>query len=168
MRCELATTLLHNPKMLFLDEPTIGLDIVIKYEIRDLIKKINQSQRTTILLASHDTNDIESISQRALIINSGRIVTDAPLKALIENHISRRELSIMFDNQKKEYVPIDGVDIIDRSDHEMRLSFEISQTSIEEILVSLTNAFTITDLGVNMPSIDSVIRDMFSKMSLEG
>lgn len=74
----------------------------------------------------------------------------------------------MFDNQKKEYVPIDGVDIIDRSDHEMRLSFEISQTSIEEILVSLTNAFTITDLGVNMPSIDSVIRDMFSKMSLEG
>jgi ABC-2 type transport system ATP-binding protein len=76
MRCEIAATLLHRPKIVFLDEPTIGLDVVVKHKIRDLIKEMNQEEGTTLFITSHDAGDIEQLCKRAIVINHGKIILD--------------------------------------------------------------------------------------------
>ena len=82
MRCEIAASFLHNPKILFLDEPTIGLDAVSKIAVRDFIKKMNQEKKTTVILTTHDMQDIEAITERILLIGRGQILLDGSLSEL--------------------------------------------------------------------------------------
>ena len=82
MRCDLAASLLHNPPVLFLDEPTIGLDVVAKERIREFLKEVNRTEGTTVLLTTHDLSDIEELSQRIIIIDKGRILFDGDLEQM--------------------------------------------------------------------------------------
>ena len=82
MRCDLAASLLHNPPLLFLDEPTIGLDVVAKGRVREFLKEINRVYKTTVLLTTHDLSDIEELSQRVMIIDHGKLLFDGPLAEL--------------------------------------------------------------------------------------
>lgn len=86
MKCELVAALIHKPKVLFLDEPSIGLDVVAQKNIRDFIKKYNKESKTTIILTSHYMHDIEELCERVIIINFGKIIYDGPLQELIKNH----------------------------------------------------------------------------------
>ena len=93
MRAEIATSLIHNPKIIFLDEPTIGLDVVSKKSLRDLLLKINKEQKVTIFLTSHDTEDIQSICERCVIINHGKIIIDTTTKELTTSYIKKKTSS---------------------------------------------------------------------------
>ncbi|MCQ6562565.1 ABC transporter ATP-binding protein [Paenibacillus mendelii] len=96
MRCELVASLLHNPSILFLDEPTIGLDIMVKTEIRDFLKKINREQGTTILLTTHDLQDIEALCSRVIMLDDGRIIYDGGLDELKSRWSKGREVHFQF------------------------------------------------------------------------
>ena len=98
MRCEIVASLLHNPKILFLDEPTIGLDLFAKARIRSIIKKLNEERGTTIFLTSHDTGDVEALCNRIIIINNGTLVMDSGINELKENYLTTKKMSISYDN----------------------------------------------------------------------
>ena len=94
MRCEIAASLLHGPKLLFLDEPTIGLDITAKAAIRDFIREQSRAAGLTVLLTSHDTRDIELVCERVIVINEGRIVVDQPVVELRRRFLGRKVVTI--------------------------------------------------------------------------
>ena len=94
MRAEIATSLIHSPRIIFLDEPTIGLDVVSKKSLRDLLLRINREEKVTIFLTSHDTEDIQSICDRCIIINHGEIIIDTSTKQLINNYVKIRNIII--------------------------------------------------------------------------
>ena len=111
MKCEMVASLLHNPKMLFFDEPTIGLDPIAKEILRKLIKKINKELGTTILFTSHDVGDIEEVCKRVIIINDGKIVLDDSMKNLKYHHLNKKIVEVNLKNdvkiQEKEGIPPD-------------------------------------------------------------
>ena len=91
MRCEIAASLLHSPRILFLDEPTIGLDAVSKLAVRQFIQKLNAEKKTTVILTTHDMQDIEALTERILLIGKGRILLDGSLEQLRERYVSQAE-----------------------------------------------------------------------------
>lgn len=94
MRCELAASLLHDPKILFLDEPTIGLDAASKVAVREFIRRINAERKTTVILTTHDMQDIEAIAERILLIGRGRILLDGSLGELQKRHSRVKRIAV--------------------------------------------------------------------------
>ena len=99
MRCELAAALIHNPPLLFLDEPTIGLDVLVKLKIRDFLKEINEKYNTTILLTTHDLGDIEALCDRVVMLDNGEIIYDGELQSLKDNWAEDKEVHFQFTKQ---------------------------------------------------------------------
>ena len=99
MRCELAAALIHNPPLLFLDEPTIGLDVLVKLKIRDFLKEINEKYNTTILLTTHDLGDIEALCDRVVMLDNGEIIYDGELQSLKDNWAEDKEVHFQFMKQ---------------------------------------------------------------------
>ena len=99
MRCELAAALIHNPPLLFLDEPTIGLDVLVKLKIRDFLKEINKKYNTTILLTTHDLGDIEALCDRVVMLDNGEIIYDGELQSLKDNWAEDKEVHFQFVKQ---------------------------------------------------------------------
>src|SRR4051812_40526933 len=96
MRCELAAALIHNPPLLFLDEPTIGLDVLVKLKIRDFLKEINEKYNTTILLTTHDLSDIEALCERVIMLDEGQIIYDGELQSLKDNWAEEKQIHFQF------------------------------------------------------------------------
>ncbi|HSJ52361.1 MAG TPA: ATP-binding cassette domain-containing protein, partial [Anaerolineae bacterium] len=94
MRCEIAASLLHRPQILFLDEPTIGLDVVVKQRIRDLILELNQQERVTVFLTSHDAGDVEALCKRAMVINHGQVIFDGRVSTLKRDYLHVKTISL--------------------------------------------------------------------------
>ena len=99
MRCELAAALIHNPPLFFLDEPTIGLDVLVKLKIRDFLKEINEKYNTTILLTTHDLGDIEALCDRVVMLDNGEIIYDGELQSLKDNWAEDKEVHFQFMKQ---------------------------------------------------------------------
>src|SRR5262249_52865164 len=114
MRCEIAASLLHEPEILFLDEPTIGLDPVAKSSIRDLIRKVNREQDVTVFLTSHDSGDIEHLCKRVIIINQGKLVLDGSVAALRRDYLSTKEIDLKLGVQIEDSAGLSGpgVDVV--------------------------------------------------------
>lgn len=133
MRCELAASLLHNPPILFLDEPTIGLDTVSKLAVRDFIKTINREFKTTVILTTHDMDDIEALCDRVIVIGKGTILFDGDMQQLKRLVTEERHLLIEFDPQKVQAQKL----IEDISSHYELEKVELHSIAIEEIIVKL-------------------------------
>ena len=133
MRCELAASLLHNPPILFLDEPTIGLDAVSKLAVRDFIKTINRDFKTTVILTTHDMDDIEALCDRVIVIGKGTILFDGDMQQLKRLVTEERHLLIEFDPQKVQAQKL----IEDISSHYELEKVELHSIAIEEIIVKL-------------------------------
>ncbi len=118
MRCEVVASLLHSPEVIFLDEPTIGLDMVAKEKLREVINKINKEENTTILLTSHDIWDIEKICDRVIIINYGRILYDGSLEKLKKKHVETHKKVVEAD--------IEAIILNSINFHQIKLSFSLS------------------------------------------
>ncbi|MYA23104.1 MAG: ATP-binding cassette domain-containing protein [Gemmatimonadetes bacterium] len=164
MRGELAGAMLHEPDILFLDEPTIGMDIEVKAAIRAFIRDINQRRRTTVLLTTHDLDDVEELCERLIIINQGRIIEDGPLAALIDSITPHRYLIVECDPGAGE--PLAGfahAEILERRDSFVRIRFARSQVSASPLISELSARYPVRDVSVQEPDIEDVIRTVYGR-----
>ncbi|MFC1613571.1 ATP-binding cassette domain-containing protein [Patescibacteria group bacterium] len=162
MKCELIAALLHKPKILFLDEPTIGLDVVSQQNIRDFLKKYNEENRTTIILTSHYMEDIESLCKRVIIIDTGKIMYDGNLDELIRSHIPYKNLTITFNNHgvlKKDVQEFGKIVQYNR----YRVKFEVERGKAKDVAVKILTSKTlpVDDILIDEVSVDDVIRKVF-------
>ena len=159
MKCEMVASLLHNPKMLFFDEPTIGLDPIAKETLRNLIKKMNRELGITILFTSHDVGDIEEVCKRVIIINDGKIVLDDSMRNLKYHHLNKKIVEV---NLKKD-IKIeekDGIKILKAKNTMYKIEVDMNKTSMEE-LMSMFSADDLQDISISTTPLEDIIKDIY-------
>ena len=159
MRCEMVASLLHKPKMLFFDEPTIGLDPIAKETLRRLIKKINKELGTTIFLTSHDVGDIEEVCKRVIIINDGKIVLDDSMRNLKYHHLNKKIVEV---NLKKniKIEEKDGIKIIKAKDTLYKIEVDMTKTTMDELL-SMFKADDLQDITISSEPLEEIIKNIY-------
>jgi len=166
MRCDVAAALLHNPPLLFLDEPTIGLDIVAKDHIRAFLRQVNRDCGTTILLTTHDLSDIEQLCQRLMIIDHGRLLFDGALADLTRR--LWREITVTFDfkdrDQAQRFERLEVADTRRETLGELtyRLAFDRDQRSSAEVIRQVINAVEVLDIAIEEQSIEEVVKQIYT------
>ena len=160
MRVELAVAMLHDPQILFLDEPTVGLDVVAKGELRDMIQALNRDRGVTILLVTHDVIDIEKLSSRAVIMDTGRLVWEGTMRELKDVHGRRRIVTVEF-AEPVAALSAAGVELIENQGARQRYAVEMANTSVDRVVAELSRRSQVIDLTVAEPEIEQVIRDMY-------
>lgn len=162
MRAEVANALIHRPDIIFLDEPTIGLDIVAKRSLRDVMRTVNLEQGTTIFLTSHDVGDIEEVCARTMIINHGEIVIDAPTDSLKKDYLHTKKVSVVPIGVMPEHCKVDGVEaqLIDG-----RLVFDLDTTKrvLNHFMQQLLAALDIADITIEDAPLEDIIHELYLK-----
>lgn len=160
MKCEFIMAMLHNPKIVFLDEPTIGLDIIAKDRIRDFIGEMN-SQGTTFILTTHDLGDIEHLAKRVVVINHGSIVFDNSIEAL-KSYMGARKLVTLTTHAPLPNLDLPGVTVKTRqSDYHAELELDISLTGLNSFIEYVNKSSSVKDMSVQDPPIDEVIKNLY-------
>ncbi|MCE5316796.1 MAG: ATP-binding cassette domain-containing protein [Parachlamydia sp.] len=165
MRCDIAASLLHSPKILFLDEPTIGLDAVSKFAVRDFIRKLNQEQKVTIFLTTHDMDDIESLCRRIIILNEGRIFLNGPLELLRSQIAPERRLILDLVDERTQPDDPDA-QVIKRENQRVWLRYNPYTTATPQLISRLTAKYPIRDLYVENPPIEEIIANFYRNANL--
>ncbi len=165
MRADLCAALLHDPKLVFLDEPTIGLDVIAKQRMRDFIQFINQEYDTTILLTTHDISDIARLCERVIIIDLGKILFDGKLSDLLNTYGGRRLLKVEF-AEAYNSPTLEDADIIFREGLNVHYSFQRQQVSASNLIHRLSEKFRIRDLAVDDQPIEDTIREIYENQLL--
>ncbi len=166
MRADICAALMHDPAMVFLDEPTIGLDVVAKERIRQFILHINREKGTTIILTTHDLSDIEKLCERVLIIDKGRLLYDGYLDKLKERFGGNRQLIVEFSEEYAD-VSIEGAVITNRQDLLVTYEFERQTITASELIGKISARYRLRDLEVREPDIESTIRRIYEERLLE-
>lgn len=163
MRCELAASLLHRPRVLFLDEPTIGMDLVAKQRFRELVVRLNVEQGTTVFLTSHDVFDIEQVAQRVIVINGGRIIYDDRVSTMRRSVLSTKLLEVRFEEPPPDGAlsRLDGVEVIKSSGAGYKLVVDTERRSIRDVLDTLLDGFRVADISVLDPPLEDVITRIY-------
>ncbi len=162
MRCDLAASLLHAPPILFLDEPTIALDAVSKLAVRDFVRRINRERGVTVILTTHDMDDIAALCSRVMVIGNGRIVSDGSLAALRQRVCRERRLIIDLAGDGKELRDPD-VTLISREQGRVVLAFDPQRISATALIARITAAYPIRDLFVEEPPIEEIIAQLYAQ-----
>lgn len=166
MRCDLAAALLHNPPLLFLDEPTIGLDVVAKDHIREFLKQVNRLSRTTVLLTTHDLSDIEELCSRILIIDKGKILFDGQLAQMKARHARYHQIKFFLKDRSQvarlEEVANDGISCnrLDELTYVMR--FDRAKHSTAEVIRGLVNHLEVKDIFVEEEPIEEIVKRIYT------
>ena len=160
MRCDLVAALLHGPSLLFLDEPTIGLDAVSKLAVRDFIKRLNREQGTTVILTTHDMDDIEALCHRILVIGEGRILSDGTLDALRAQVSTERRLLVDLEEENADIADPDAT-VVQRDGHRVHLSFSPERVSAAALISRITARHAVRDLFVENPPIEEIIARLY-------
>jgi len=162
MKCEIIASLIHKPKLLLLDEPTIGLDVVAQKSIRDFIKRYNEEKKTTIILTSHYMQDIRELCKRVIIINLGQIMYDGSLEKLIDKYAPHKVLRLTFGREVmpealKQYGDIDSYESHSASIKVLRNEAKSTAAKL------LTSTLDISDIMIDEENIDDIIRQIFKR-----
>jgi ABC-2 type transport system ATP-binding protein len=165
MRAELCGSLLHQPEMLFLDEPTIGLDAVSKLALRDFLKWENREHRTTILLTTHDMEDIAALCPRVMVLGHGRKLYDGSLQDLLRHYDTARTVEIRYDRDESVPDLPESVQMRKEGDG-FRIIYEPEKLPTAELLNLLQQAGPIREMTVQPQNIDHLIADMYREMGL--
>ncbi len=165
MRADLCAALLHDPVLLFLDEPTIGLDVVAKERIRDFIKFLNQERGTTVILTTHDLADVQKLCQRIMIIDQGKLLFDGQLERLQERFGGKRQLIVDFSEHYPD-VHIPQASLKDYQNKRAIYEFDRRELSASELIGQLSARYQIQDLTVQEPDIEATIRTIYEKRLL--
>jgi len=166
MRADLCAAMLHNPRILFLDEPTIGLDVVAKERIRQFIQHINRQNGVTVILTTHDLSDVEKLSERVLIIDHGKLLYDGSLDVLRNRFGGKRLLVVDFAEDSPDY-SVEGAAIAARDGVRVTYEFERGQLTASELINRVSSRFRIRDLEVHEPQIEETIRRIYEQRLLE-
>ena len=171
MRADIAAALLHSPKVLFLDEPTIGLDVVVKENIRNAIKKINEEEGTTVILTTHDLSDIELLCNRIVMIDKGKKVFDGEIAALKRNFGNVRTFAFELVNAadfgkldyRMQYRLSDDDITVERDKNSVTIKFNADKVNIEDIIAYTLSKVHITDMQVKDVDIEDIIKRLYLK-----
>ncbi len=159
IRCEIAASLLHSPAALFLDEPTIGLDVVAKREVRALLEELRADEGTTIFLTSHDIGDIEKVCKRAIVIHHGTVVVDESMKELKHRSLAKKLVGVKY--ARPTAIELPGLEPVKRTADAARFEVDTKAHRIEEILRALVELGELEDLTVEDESLESVIAAIY-------
>jgi len=162
MRAEIAAALLHDPDLLFLDEPTIGLDAPSKLAVRDFVRRANRERGTTVLLTTHDMHDIEALAERVLIIGHGRVLTDSPVDALRQQVLAQRRLVIDFAHEPPGALALPGTKEVGRDGRTLVLEFDPATTAAPALIAHLVAAHPVEDVRLEGLSIEEVISRFYA------
>ncbi|TVY08998.1 ABC transporter ATP-binding protein [Paenibacillus cremeus] len=162
MRCEVAAAMLHRPQILFLDEPTIGLDVVVKQKIRELILQMNREEGTTVFLTSHDAGDIEQLCRRAVVINYGQAIFDDTVEAMKRELLTDKmiRLQLLEPGQPFRFA---GAKVLEQTDRVLQLSVDTKRASMEEVLAHLVQHYRVSDITIEDPPMERIITHIYER-----
>ena len=162
MRCELAASFLHHPKIVYLDEPTIGLDVAVKERIRDFIKKMNQEENITVMLTTHDIDDIEDLCDRIVVLDEGKKIYDGQLDSLVDRFTSRR---LIMDTRSTESIDLrlDGIREIDQDDGHVEIVFDRDVISASDLMREVLERYDVLDFQIKEPDIEAVVKKIYNE-----
>jgi ABC-2 type transport system ATP-binding protein len=184
MRCELVAALLHKPRILFLDEPTIGLDVIAKQRIRDLIGHLNVEEGVTVFLTSHDAGDVEAICRRAIVINHGEVLLDTPVARLKRDYLKAKTVDLLLDepvetllstNSENGQVRLKlsiaedlsgGLQILKASGRELRLEIDTARSPLEPVVAALMQRCHIIDMTISDPPMEEIIAAIYREQRI--
>ncbi|NLC94933.1 MAG: ATP-binding cassette domain-containing protein [Bacilli bacterium] len=162
MRCEIGASLLHDPKILFLDEPTIGLDAVSKKAVRNFIKTINQEKQVTVILTTHDMRDIEELVNRIILIGKGKILLDGSLNEVKLKFGGEKTILITYSNQHKPFdFPVERI-----NGNQLRLLIDTNKQSLPQIIDMVSEYVQIEDIDINHLPIEDIIVKLYKEYQL--
>jgi len=164
MRCELAASLIHMPKVLFLDEPTIGLDAVSKITVRNIIKQINKENGVTVILTTHDMNDIEALTNRLLLIGKGELLFDDTLEKLKNRYNPQKIITVKATDDIN--AQINGLTLNEKNENQYVFSLNPELLSLPEAINFLNTRLKITDMTVSEENTDSIIVKAYKEFSI--
>ncbi|MDF2814390.1 MAG: transporter [Paenibacillus sp.] len=168
MRCEMAAALLHRPDIVFLDEPTIGLDVIVKYKIRELLLEMNREEGTTLFLTSHDAGDVEQLCRRAIVINHGSIIMDDLVSNLKRTFFTRKTIVLRLRESSAD-LPFrhEGVEVVTNSGLDLKLSVDTSRISIETVLSLIVRDYQLEDVTIEDPPMEQIITRIYERTGKE-
>lgn len=164
MRCEIVASLLHNPKILFLDEPSIGLDAVSKLAVRDFIKRINVEKGTTVILTTHDMQDIEALTHRVMLIGKGQILLDGSLEELKKRVSDKKEIRIKHSGKTPELC--EGMNYLEQKDDKLKISLDPKMISVSEGIAYLSRETELIDLEVSDISAEEMVARLYKEYQI--
>lgn len=164
MRCEIAASLLHDPKILFLDEPTIGLDAVSKIAVRDFIKTINREKKTTVILTTHDMQDIEALTERILLIGKGRILLDGSLEELKRRNSGKKVLTVDYLGDRLP-VTADMTILKDLNGH-AQVAIDTGVLSVSQAISHISSLVEVKDLSVDGQTVEELVVSLYEEFQI--
>jgi ABC-2 type transport system ATP-binding protein len=172
MRAELAAALIHEPKIVYLDEPTIGLDLIVKERIREFIKQQNQERGITVILTTHDLGDIEELCQRVMIIDHGRLIYDGPLATIKDRFGKFRQITFQTCDPVSAIELPHGAEIVanghPRGERELVLRFDRTQTTASQVAANIMNQLEVNDFSLTEPDLSSIVKQIYSGALQDG
>lgn len=161
MRCEIAASLLHRPEIIFLDEPTIGLDPVAKASIRDLIRRANKEEGVTVFLTSHDAGDIEQLCKRVMIIHHGQLIMDDSVGALRRDYMQSREIDLKLGREFGDDLAMPGVSLVKSRGYGVKLAVDTARTPIEAVVSEILRNYPVQDITISHPPMEEIIAAIY-------
>ncbi len=168
MRGELTAALLYDPRVVYLDEPTIGLDVVAKERIRTFIEEMNRERGATVILTTHDLADVQRLCRRIILIDHGRLLFDGSVERLKSTYAPYRELIVQLapghvDPKSDPSIEIPGVELVRREPGRLWLRFDPSSVPVHELIGHVARRYQVTDLSIVEPELESVVRDLYER-----
>jgi len=161
MRCEIASALLHAPSILFLDEPTIGLDAVSKLAVREFVKTLNREQGVTVILTTHDMHDIEALAKRVIIIGNGRVLRDSSFDSMRDQVLSERRLIVEFAEEIGD-VELEGAVLKEREGRTLEFAFDPAKAPAHALIAAIASRHEVEDIRVEDAKIEEVIARFYA------
>ncbi|MDY6770604.1 MAG: ATP-binding cassette domain-containing protein [Candidatus Nanohaloarchaea archaeon] len=162
MRCELAAAFLHHPPIVYLDEPTIGLDVAVKERIREFIKKMNREEDTAVMLTTHDIDDIEDLCDRIVVLDAGNKIYDGQLDDLVDRFSSRR-LLLEIGGERGIDLELDGIQEIEDTDDGIEITFDREVLSASRLMQAVLERYEVNDFHLKEPDIETVIKKIYNE-----
>jgi ABC-2 type transport system ATP-binding protein len=166
MRCEIAASMLHEPRVLFLDEPTIGLDAVAKLAVRDFVRTLNHDRGVTVILTTHDMHDVEALAERVIVIGRGMILADGSLASLRRGALAERRLWVHLAGDG-DVADVPGTTVRRRQGRSVELAFDPRATSAHQLIAYVAARFDVEDVHLEEPPIEEVIAHFYAQHSVE-
>lgn len=162
MRAELAATLIHEPRVVYLDEPTIGLDLIVKERIREFIKEQNQTKSTTVVLTTHDLGDIEELCKRVIIIDAGRLIYDGPIETIKQRFGKYREITFETIHSPERVTLPSGAEMTLVEPRRLTVRFDRTATTASQVAAALMNQIEVKDFSLSEPDLASIIKQIYN------
>ena len=164
MRCEIAASLLHSPKILFLDEPTIGLDAVSKIAVRQFIKQLNEEKKTTVILTTHDMQDIEALTERIILIGKGKILLDSNMQELKTRISTKKTLTVDYTGTPPTINP--DWEVLDSRVGRLSFTFDSNDYSASDVITEISKDITIQDISVSGITAEEMVAGLYTEYKI--